>query len=133
MLALGAPTTQGIDLSGSRVAAFIKHDDSVGHQRSALLVAGLAGLGRISTSAAGQLSQKYELGLGGKSVWSQYIDGASMRHQAGTVALLAAVGLQAPGMQSVPGFHLYHLTIALSRNGQDFAARMIASEALSRT
>ena len=133
MLALGAPTTQGIDLSGSRVAAFIKHDDSVGHQRSALLVAGLAGIGRISTGAAGQLSQKYELGLGGKSVWSQYIDGASMRHQAGTVALLAAVGLQAPGMQSVPGFHLFHLTTALSRNGQEFAARMIAAEALSRT
>ena len=133
MLALGAPTTQGVDLGGSRVGSFIKNDDSPGHQRSALLVAGLAGLGRISTSAAGQLSQRYGLGLGGKSVWTQYIDGASMRHQAGTVALLAAVGLQAPGMESVPGFHLYHLTTALNRNGQEFAARMIAAEALSRT
>ena len=36
-------------------------------------------------------------------------------------------------MQSVPGFHLFHLTTALSRNGQEFAARMIAAEALSRT
>ena len=133
MLALGAPTTQGIDLGGSRVGSFIKNDDSPGHQRSALLVAGLAGLGRISTSAAGQLSQRYGLGLGGKSVWTQYIDGASVRHQAGTVALLAAVGMQAPGMDSVPGFHLYHLTTALNRNGQVFAARMIAAEALSRT
>ena len=133
MLALGAPTTQGIDVSASRVSSFIKHDQSVGHQRSALLVAGLAGLGRISTSSAGQLSQRHGLGLGGKSVWSQYIDGASMRHQAGTVALLAAVGMQAPGMESVPGFHLFHLTTALNRNGQEFAARMIAAEALSRT
>lgn len=133
MLALGAPTTQGIDLGGSRVGSFIKNDDSPGHQRSALLVAGLAGLGRISTSVAGQLSQRYGLGLGGKSVWTQYIDGASVRHQAGTVALLAAVGMQAPGMDSVPGFHLYHLTTALNRNGQVFAARMIAAEALSRT
>ena len=133
MLALGAPTTQGIDLGGSRVGSFIKNDDSKGRQRSALLVAGLAGLGRISTSAAGQLSQRYGLGLGGKSVWTQYIDGASVRHQAGTVALLAAVGMQAPGMESVPGFHLYHLTTALNRNGQAFAARMIAAEALSRT
>ncbi len=133
MLALGAPTTQGIDLGGSRVGSFIKNDNSPGHQRSALLVAGLAGLGRISTSAAGQLSQRYGLGLGGKSVWTQYIDGASFRRQAGTVALLAAVGMQAPGMDSVPGFHLYHLTTALNRNGQAFAARMIAAEALSRT
>ena len=133
MLALGAPTTEGIDLGGSRVGSFIKNDDSPGHQRSALLVAGLAGLGRISTSAAGKLSQRYSLGLGGKSVWTQYIDGASVRHQAGTVTLLAAVGMQAPGMESVPGFHLFHLTTALNRNGQEFAARMIAAEALSRT
>ena len=133
MLALGSPTTQGIDLGGSRVGSFIKNDDSPGHQRSALLVAGLAGLGRISTSAAGQLSQRYGLGLGGKSIWTQTLDGASSRHQAGTVALLAAIGMQAPGMQSVPGYHLYHITTALNRNGQAFAARMIAAEALSRT
>ncbi len=133
MLALGAPSTQGIDLGGSRVGGFIDRDDSSGHQRSALLVAGLAGLGRISTGAAGKLSQRYGLGLGGKSEWTRYIDGASVRHQAGTVAVLAAVGLQAPGMDSVPGYHLFHLTTALNRNGQQFAARMIAAEALSRT
>ena len=133
MLALGAPSGEGIDLGGSRIGSFISHDDSPGHQRSALLVAGLAGIGRISTSAAARLSQRYELGLGGRSVWTNTIDGASMRHQAGTVALLAAVGLQAAGMDSVPGFHLYHLTTALNRNGQAFAARMIAAEALSRT
>ncbi|WP_309602094.1 hypothetical protein [Sphingomonas sp.] len=133
MLALGAPTTQGIDLGGSRVADFIKNDASKDKQRSALLVAGLAGLGRISTSAAGQLSARYELGLGGKSVWTRTIDGASVRDQAGTVALLAAVGMQAPGMESVPGYHLFHLITALNRNGQAFAARMIAAEALSRT
>ena len=133
MLALGAPTVQGIDLGGSRVASFIKNDTSKNRQRSALLVGGLAGLGRISTSAAGQLSARYELGLGGKSVWTQHIDAASVRHQAGTVALLAAVGIQAPGMESVPGYHLFHLITALNRNGQAFSARMIAAEALSRT
>ena len=133
MLALGAPTTQGIDVRASRVADFIDRDDSPGRQRSALLVGGLAGLGRISTSAAGQLSQRYGLGLGGKSEWTRIIDGASVRQQAGTVALLAAVGLQAPGMESIPGYHLFHLVTALNRNGQQFGARMIAAEALSRT
>ena len=133
MLALGAPTTQGIDLRGSRVDDFIDRDNSPGRQRSALLVGGLAGLGRISTSAAGQLSQRYGLGLGGKSEWTRLIDGASVRQQAGTVAVLAAVGLQAPGMESVPGYHLFHLVTALNRNGQQFGARMLAAEALSRT
>ena len=133
MLALGAPTTQGLDLGGGRLGSFIGRDESAGKQRSALLVAGLAGLGRISTGAAGQLSQRHGLGLGGKSEWTRIIDGASMRRQAGTVALMAAVGMQAPGFESVPGYHLFHLTTALNRNGQDFAARMIAAEALSRT
>lgn len=133
MLALGAPTTQGLDLGGSRVGSFISRDESAGKQRSALLIAGLAGLGRITTSAAGQLSQRHGLGLGGSSEWTRYIDGASMRRQAGTVAILAAVGLQAPGFDSVPGYHLFHLTTALNRNGQEFSARMIAAEALSRT
>jgi hypothetical protein len=133
MLVLGAPTTQGLDLGGGRLGSFIGRDDSAGHQRSALLVAGLAGLGRISTRSAGQLSQRYGLGLGGRSAWTQLIDGASVRRQPGTVALLAAVGLQAPGFESVPGLHLYHFTTALNRNGQQFAARMIAAEALSRT
>jgi len=133
MLVLGAPTTQGLDLGGGRLGSFISRDESAGKQRSALLVAGLAGLGRISTNAAGQLSQRHKLGLGGKSEWTRIIDGASARRQAGTVALMAAVGLQAPGFESVPGYHLFHLTTALNRNGQSFPARMIAAEALSRT
>ena len=133
MLVLGAPTTRGLDLGGRRVAGFIDRDDSPGLQRSALLVAGLAGLGRISTSAAGQLSQRHGFGLGRQTQWTRIIDGASMRGQPGTVALLAAVGLQAPDFNSVPGVHLFHLATALNRNGQQFAARMIAAEALSRT
>lgn len=133
MLAVGAPDTAGINLGGSRLSSFIGRDDSPGHQRSALLVAGLAGLGRIGSATAGRLSQRYGLGLGGRSAWTAMIDGASLRRQAGTVAVLAAVGLQAPGFEAVPGLHLYHLTTALSRNGQEFAARMIAAEALSRT
>jgi hypothetical protein len=133
MLVLAAPSTAGLNVGSSRLSSFIGRDDSPGHQRSALLVAGLAGLGRINSAAAGRLSQRYGLGLGGRSPWTVMIDGASLRRQSGTVALLAAVGLQAPGFEAVPGFHLYHLTTALNRNGQEFAARMIAAEALSRT
>ncbi|MES2903938.1 MAG: hypothetical protein V4696_07115 [Pseudomonadota bacterium] len=133
MLALASASTRGIDLDGDRVGDFIDRDTSPRKHRSALLVAGLAGLGRITTASAGEFSQQHALGLGGRSEWSRMIDGASIRRQPGTVALLAAVGLQAPGFDSVPGYHQFHLITALSRNGQDFAARMIAAEALSRT
>jgi len=133
MLVLGAPNIEGLDLGGGRLGSFISRDASAGKQRSRLLLAGLAGLGRISSSAAGQLSRRHQLGLGGKSEWTRFIDGASARGQGGTVAILSAVGMQAPGFESVPGQHQLHLITALNRNGQGFAARMIAAEALSRT
>ena len=130
ILALGTPDFRvgGGDLSG-----FIGNDESPGMQRSALLVAGLAGLGRISTADAGRLNKRYGFGLGRSNEWSRTIDGASSRGQAGTVALLAGIGLQAGDFNSVPAMHLYHMVTALNRNGQQYAARMIAAEALART
>jgi hypothetical protein len=133
MLALAAPTSNGLDLSFSRINAFVGRDDSPGKQRSALLVAGLAGLGRIDGRTAGRLSNRHGLGLGRKTQWSNMIDAASQRRQAATVAVLTGVGMQAADFSSVPAMHVFHAVTALSRNGQGFAARMIAAEALSRT
>jgi hypothetical protein len=133
MLALGAPSASGVDLSFSRINAFIGRDDSPGKQRSALLVAGLAGLGRIDGKTAGRLNNRHGLGLGRRTSWSQMIDAASQRRQAATVAVLTGVGMQASDFSSVPAMHMFHAITALSRNGQGFAARMIAAEALSRT
>ncbi|WP_118857602.1 hypothetical protein [Sphingomonas mesophila] len=130
MLAL-AGTDQPLD--GGMLGDFISDDDSAGKQRSALLVAGLAGLGRISLEEASRLNRRHDFGLTRSNVWTRNIDGASQRGQAGTVAVLAAVGLQAADYNSVPALHLYHLVTALNRNGQGFAARMIAAEALART
>ena len=53
------PTSQS-----GRIQAFIRRDKSQDKLRSALLVAGLAGLGRISTDAANSLNRRYGLGLG---------------------------------------------------------------------
>jgi hypothetical protein len=130
MLALGAPNFR---VSGGDLASFIGNDDSAARQRSALLVAGLAGMGRISTAEAGRLNKRYGFGLGRSNEWTRTIDGASSRGQAGTVAILAGTGLQADDFNSVPALHIYHLVTALSRNGQQYAARMIAAEALART
>ena len=48
MLVLAAPNTSGLDLSAGRITSFIGHDKSRNRIRSALLVAGLAGIGRIT-------------------------------------------------------------------------------------
>jgi hypothetical protein len=133
MLALGAPGTRGLDLSSGRISSFISRDPSPGKQRSALLVAGLAGLGRIDGRTAGRLNSRYGLGIGRRTAWSNMIDAASQRRQAATVAVLAGVGMQASDFTSVPAMHLFHAVTALSRNGQEFTARMIAAEALART
>lgn len=133
MLALAAPTSTGLDLSIGRLNAFIGRDDSPGKQRSALLVAGLAGLGRIDGRTAGRLNERYNLGLGRRTAWSNMIDAASQRRQSATVAVLVGVGAQAKDFNSLPAVHMFHAVTALNRNGQGFAARMIAAEALART
>ena len=61
------------------------------------------------------------------------IDAAAGRGQAATVLVLTGTGFQTPSFEQVPAAHLYHAIAALKRTGQDFTARMIAAEALSRT
>jgi hypothetical protein len=133
MLVLAAPEARGLDLSFGRITSFISRDKSPGKQRSALLVAGLAGIGRINDNAADTLNRRYGLGLGRRTSWTSIIDAAAGRGQPGTVLVLAGTGLQTRAMAEVPGAHLFHLLAALERTGQDFTARMIAAEALSRT
>ena len=131
MVALGAP---GIaDVGASRISAFIGRDKSRDKVRSALLVAGLAGLGRIDSNTANSLNRRYGLGLGHQSSWTRVIDEAAARGQAGTVLVLAGIGFQTRDVGQLPASHLYHAMAGLKRTGQDFTARMIAAEALSRT
>ena len=131
MLALGAPNVA--DVPTSRITSFIKRDNSRDHVRSALLVGGLAGLGRISTDTANSLNQRYGLGLGHVTSWTRVIDSAAARGQGGTVLVLTGTGFQTPSFDRIPASHLFHSVAALERTGQGFTARMIAAEALSRT
>jgi len=133
MLALGAPGDRPVGISTSRIEEFAKRDKSEGKQRTALLIAGLAGLGRIDAAAAGRLNRQYRLGLGGKTSWTQLIDGAMQRRQAGTSILLTASALQGREFDEVGGVYLFHSVNALRRTGQEYLARMIAAEALART
>jgi hypothetical protein len=131
MLALGAPNIA--DVGTSRINSFIRRDNSRDKVRSALLVAGLAGLGRISVDTANSLNRRYGLGLGHITNWTKMIDAAASRGQSGTVLVLTGTGFQTPQFDRVPSAHLYHAISALSRTDQGFTARMIAAEALSRT
>ena len=133
MLALGAPDAAGLDLSFGRINSFISRDQSRGKKRSALLVAGLAGLGRIDGRSADRLNRRHGLGIGHRTRWTRLIDGSAKRGQPGSVLILAGAGFQAAGFEQLPSAHLYHSVAALNRTGQGFAARMIAAEAVART
>jgi len=133
MLALGAPNADGLGIDASRIEDFADRDQSEDKQRTALLIAGLAGLGRIDAATAGRLSRDYSLGLGAETNWTRLIDGAMRRRQGGTCLVLAASGLQGREFDEVGAAYLFHSINALRVTGQDYLARMIAAEALART
>ena len=132
MLALGLDQPAGLTITQGRIEDFADRDKSVGKRRTRLLIAGLAGLGRINPQVAGQLNAKYGIGLERKTVWTGLIDGAAQRRQAGTVTLLAASAMQAPTAGDIPALYMFHAVTALRRTGQEGLARMIAAEALAR-
>lgn len=133
MLALATPAAEAIDVDAGRVSSFIGRDTSPDKKRSALLVAGLAALGRLDLGAASRLNSRNQLGIQRASRWATMIEAAAARGQSGSVLVLAGTGFQAPGFGQLPSSHLFRTIAALRRTGQDFTARMIAAEALART
>ena len=127
MLALGAPRLN-VAVDAGRIQAFVNADDSPGQRRGPLLVAALAGLGRISADQAA--SSGFRPGAG--DVWTQAIDRAAQERAPGTVALLAAVGMQTTDWSGVPPEYLFRIVRALRTVGMEFEARMIAAEAVAR-
>ena len=131
MLALGSPDGSAVDLG--RIDDFIDRDTSEGKKRSALLVAGLAGLGRIDEETASRLSSRNGLRVGHRTLWTRVIDRAAALGQSGTVLVLTGTGLQSPTFEDIPPAHIFHAVAALKKTGQEYTARMIAAEALART
>ena len=102
--------------------------------RSALLVAGLAGLGRISADTANRSTAATASASATSTSWTRMIDAAAARGQAGTVLVLTGTGFQTPSFDQRAGRAPVSCGHRRSnRTGQDFTARMIAAEALSRT
>jgi len=131
LLAVASPRPV-VDLSDNRIEDFADNDDSPEAMRTKLLIAALAGLGRISDSGAANLAADNDLRLDRTNRWTVLIDSAATHRQPATVALLAAVGMQTGDWRGVPPDYFFHIVRALRVAGLDYEARMIAAEAMSR-
>lgn len=129
LIAVGAPN--GNQSTGSQVEDFYGNDDSENAHRSQLLLAGLAGMGRLEDGALNGLDQKFGARIGHQNQWTRAIDAAAARGEAGTVALIVTAAMQAPDWRGVPAYFLYHMVTAMRRVGLEPEARMIAAEAVT--
>ena len=96
-----------------------------------MLLAGLAGLGRIDAEAQADFGGDLEINITRESNWTRAISAAADRGESGTVALLALAGLQRPDWSSIPANHLYYIVRSLRQVGLEAEARMIAAEAVT--
>ena len=131
LLACAAPR-RTVPVESSALSRFHSDDESEDARKSAFLLAGLAGLGRITPEARRDFAEKLEVNLARPSRWAQMIDQAAAVNNPGLVALLAAAGMQGDSWAKMTPMHLFHIVSALNRVGFDAEARMIAAEAVAR-
>ena len=131
LLAVGAPRPV-VDISHRRITGFVDRAGAEGSHKARMLVAALAGLGRLSPRDQQRLAEDYEIPLGARNGWTQALDKAVSAREPGTVLLIAALGMQTGDWRGVPPGQFYRIISALRRAGLDGEARMIAAEAMSR-
>jgi hypothetical protein len=130
ILSVGAPALDG-RISYSQLDDFYDNDQSQDVHKSAFLIAALAGLDRVDASAQADFIEQIEIDPTATTKWSAAITAAAERGEAGTVALLAASGMQARDWSKIPAHHLYYITRSLRLVGLEAEARMIAAEAVT--
>ena len=131
MLAVGLPDADG-GVSSGAIDAFHDGDSSTGKRRTQFLVAGLAGLGRISSGTRNSWNQRLDLDLARETRWSSLIAQAGEVENAALVTLLMGVGMQGDDWNRMTPRHLYHIISALRQSGMEAEAHMIAAEAIAR-
>ena len=130
VLSVGLPART--QLSASDVSEFFDNDQSTEARKSAFLVAGLAGLGRLSAADRDSLADDLGIRFGGESRWSRAIRDAASAGNDGLVTLLVGMGMQGNDWSAMTPRQLYHVVAALRTVGRQAEARMIAAEAVSR-
>ncbi|WP_240953590.1 hypothetical protein [Sphingomonas sp. G-3-2-10] len=113
-------------------ADFDTYRGASSRRHSQLALAGLAGLGLFSEGDVRRHAQALEVQVGGVNNWTRAIDRAARAGDSGTVALLAATGMQSRGWSSVSPEALFHIIAAFRATGMQDYARMIAVEAITR-
>ncbi len=121
-----------LQVDGSALDTFYSGDKSEKTRRSAFLLAGLSGLGRISPQVRSDFAEQLEVNLDRPTRWSRLIDRAAEVNNQELVILLAAVGMQGESWEKMTPRHLFHIVSALNRVGLSAEARMIAAEAVAR-
>jgi hypothetical protein len=130
LIALGAPQLRQ-PVEYGPLDDFYGNDNSESGHKSALLLAGLAGLGRVDAEAQADFGGDLEINIARQTKWTRAITAAAQRGEQGTVALMAIAGLQAPSWSLVPANHLYFIVRSLRQVGLEAEARMIAAEAVT--
>jgi hypothetical protein len=131
LLVLAAPGNRApVDPDG--VETFYGDDDSEDARKSAFLLAGLAGLGRISPEGANSLAGKMDIDLKRQTRWTRAITRAADFNNMTLVALLAGLGMQGSDWSKMTPLYLYHIVSGLRQVGLEAEARMIAAEAVAR-
>lgn len=114
------------------LASFKENDGSPGARKTAFLVAGLAGLERVSPATAGDVSGDLGVDLTKSSRWTKLIQQAAEVENQTLVVLLAGVAMQGDSWDKMTPRYLYNIVSALRRVGLEPEARMIAAEAVAR-
>jgi hypothetical protein len=112
---------------------FYGNDDSENGHRSALLLAALAGLERVTPETTTDFSEKLGIKLDRQTRWTTLIDQSADAQNPALVALLAGLGMQGNSWEKMTPVYLYHIVSALRRTGFEAEARMIAAEAIARS
>ncbi len=131
LLQLATPGTRS-PVDAGALSSFQSHDGSENSRKSAFLLAGLAGLGRVSDGTQHSFAGKLSIDLDGQTRWTQAIDRAAALGNPTLVALLAGLGMQGDSWDKMTPRYLYHIVGALNRVGLNGEARMIAAEAVAR-
>lgn len=130
LIALAAPGDDSVGQGA--LDGFVDDDESPRARKSAFLVAGLAGLGKLSSGNAEAFAERLGIDLARQTRWSRAISRAAEVNNPALVALLAGLGMQGTRWEQMTPLHLFHITSALRRVGLEAEARMIAAEAVAR-
>lgn len=131
LLAL-AQQQRSTPVGSGAIDSFADDDTSADSRRTAFLVAGLAGLGRLEADDFASLADDLGVNYTRSSPWSSAITRAAAVDNPALVALLAGVGMQGSSWEQMTPRQLYVIVSSLNRVGLSAEARMIAVEAVTR-